>query len=124
MTKKLLSILLLLMGVVQGSMAQEKEAYAALSEDGLTVTFYYDDQKDSRSGVKQIQKDYRDTGYRNATTAVFDASFADYQPTSTAYWFEECSKMTSISGMENLKTDNVTDMRWVFALCSSLRAST
>ena len=41
------------MGMVQGTMAQ-KEAYAVLSEDKQTVTFYFDDQKADRNGVKEI----------------------------------------------------------------------
>ena len=88
MTKKILSFLLLLMGVAQGAMAQE--AYAVLSEDGQTVTFYYDEQKASRSGVVNINNSDRQNPYRTATTAVFDDSFANYRPTSTAYWFDSC----------------------------------
>ena len=123
MTKKLLSVLLLLVGVVQGAIAQEKEAYAALSDDN-TVTFYYDTQKGSRSGVVEINKKSLSYGesnaYGTATTAVFDPSFADYQPTSTAYWFYSCKNLTSISGMEKLNTENVEDMEGMFDGCSGL----
>ena len=60
---------------------QDKEAYAALSDEGKTVTFYYDTQKASRSGVVEINNkslNYNETNaYGTATTAVFDASFAD-----------------------------------------------
>lgn len=119
MKQKLLSLLFLLMGMVQGTMAQ-KEAYAVLSSDGNTVTFYYDTKKASREGVVEINNtDNRgSSAYGTATQAVIDKSFADYRPTSTAYWFEYCTKMSSISGMENLNTENVTDMRYMFSMCT------
>ena len=100
-----------------------QEAYAVLSDDGNTVTFYYDNQKASRSGVTEINnKSVHKLGnaYSSATTAVIDASFAYYRPTSTAYWFMECRNLTSISGMENLNTSEVTDMRKMFNYCSNL----
>ena len=124
MTKKLLSVLLLLMGVVQGAMAQAKEAYAALSQDGKTVTFYYDTQKGSRSGMVEISntQEYMQNPYGAATTAVFDASFADYRPTSTAYWFYCCSNLTSIEGLNNLNTEEVTDMTCMFSECRLLKS--
>ena len=103
----------------------ENEAYAALSEDSLTVTFYYDNQKSARGGV-DINNNLLDYGvaspYGTATTAVIDVSFANYKPTSTAYWFQNCSLLESVSGMENLKTDSVTDMSYMFYSCDSLRS--
>ena len=126
MSKRLLSILLFLIGIVQGTIAQEKEPYAVLSDDGKTVTFYYDTQKASRSGVVEINNSHVDTwkgesnAYGTAVEAHFDASFAAYRPTSTAYWFDECRQLVSITDMENLKTENVTDMGYMFCACSSL----
>lgn len=105
--------------MVQGALAQ-KEAYAVLSDDGKTVTFYYDDQKGSRSGVVEINNTDGYPRYSSATNAIIDESFKDYRPTSTAYWFQYCSKLASISGMDNLNTENVTDMKWMFTGCSAL----
>ncbi len=125
MTKhKLLLFLLLLVGMAQGTIA--REAYAVLSSDGQTVTFYYDTQKANRTGVVEINKSeiYTSYGesnaYGSATTAVIDASFVDYRPTSTAYWFNQCTRLTSILDMVNLNTSNVTDMGSMFYGCSSL----
>ena len=124
MKQKLLLFLLFLTGMVQGAMAQEREAYVAVSADGKTVTFYYDDQKANRSGVVEINNKelnyYNSNAYGTAATAVFDASFADYRPTSTAYWFMRCLKLEAIMGMENLNTSNVTDMGSMFYECSAL----
>lgn len=58
--------------------------------------------------------------YGMATTAVFDASFANYSPTSTAYWFVNCHNLTSITNIEYLNTANVTKMNEMFAGCEKL----
>ena len=94
-----------------------------LSQDNQTVTFYYDDQKTARGGI-EINNKFIAVGssslYGSATKAVFDASFANYMPVSTAYWFMRCGSLTSIEGIENLNTANVTNMRWMFSFCSDL----
>ncbi len=55
------------------------------------------------------------------TEFVIDSSFAEYRElTSTAYWFTRKSNLTSITGMEYLHTENVTDMTGMFAYCSKL----
>ncbi len=102
----------------------DAEAYAALSEDSLTVTFYYDNQKTARGGVDINNSAFSEIAdrpqYGKATTAVFDASFANFSPTSTAHWFEHCFSLTSISNIEYLNTANVTDMSSMFDYCEQL----
>ena len=101
----------------------EAEPYAVLSEDKTVVTFYYDDQKSARGGIDINNKeiDNKSTSpYGTAIFARFDTSFADYKPTSTAYWFQSCSSIEIIENIENLKTDNVTDMRFMFLDCEGL----
>ena len=51
---------------------------------------------------------------------VFDASFANAKPTSCYAWFSQCSNLTEIEGIENLNTQNVTDMRDMFTCCYAL----
>ena len=126
--KRLLSVLLVTIAVLlpTKSWAADgvSEPYAVLSADSLTVTFYYDDQKQARGGMDinttYIINNNTRPPYGSATTAVIDASFANYQPTSTAYWFMHCFSLTSITGLENLKTDSVTNMSGMFRNCSSL----
>jgi len=130
MTKqKLLLFLLLIMGMVQGAMAQEKEAYAVLSEENTVLTFYYDTQKADRNGMSvgpfESTREGSTTSWYQLrgfiTTVVFDASFADCTSlASTAYWFYECYNLVTITGIENLKTDNVTDMQSMFYHCTKL----
>ena len=103
-----------------------QEAYAALSDDNKTLTFYYDDQKASRNGmsVGPFEASYYKGWFRQnevITTVRFDASFASYtELTSTALWFSGCRNLTTIEGIKNLKTDNVTSMYAMFENCSSL----
>ncbi len=102
---------------------------------GQTLTFYYDDKKTERNGmsVGPFTETYDsgqerwniDSGWdekrENITTVVFDDSFANCTTlTSTAYWFYECNKLTAISSIEYLKTDNVTNMNHMFSGCSGL----
>ena len=95
---------------------------------GKTLTFYYDDQKEVRNGMNVgpffgYPDDFPawHSSAGSITQAVFDVSFANCSSiTSTAYWFYECSKLSQIEGIENLKTDSVTDMNNMFRDCSSL----
>ena len=43
-------------------------------------------------------------------TVVFDASFANFKPTSCKEWFIHCANLKEIKGIENLNTEEVTDM--------------
>ena len=109
-----------------------QEPYAVLSEDNTVLTFYYDTHKAERDGMSVGPFEYVDSptsapttswyGQRSTiTTIVFDASFADCTSlTSTSYWFFYCTRLTTITGIENLKTDNVTDMSYMFYGCSGL----
>ena len=73
-------------------------------------------QSGARRNRSSIITDYAET----ITKVVFDESFANYYPTSTASWFQGCTSLSDITGIENLKTDNVTRMDGMFEGCSSL----
>ena len=51
---------------------------------------------------------------------VFDASFADARPTSCYKWFWYCTNLATIEGIENLNTENVTNMGVMFCGCQNL----
>ena len=51
---------------------------------------------------------------------VFEVSFANARPTSCYAWFQDFIKLKQIEGIENLNTENVTDMSDMFRFCSSL----
>ena len=109
------------------SILHAQEPYAVLSDNNRVLTFYYDTQKAERGGmdVGPFESD-SDVSWNDKrtyiTTVVFDASFAEcISLTSTAYWFYLCGQLTTITGIENLKTDNVMDMSNMFSLCFSLK---
>ena len=119
-------------------MATTPEAYVHLSTDKTTLTFYYDTLRADRNGETWGIREIRDrrrisllsslpawAGYRHfpsttVFTAVFDASFHDFYPTTTAGWFYEFKSLKSIEGLEHLNTSQVTDMGCMFYGCASL----
>ena len=114
--------------------AQTREAYVAQSEDKTTLTFYYDALRSTRTGttwgIEETKKEGDDTfpawagtqDVGDSTTArvVFDASFRDFRPTTTAKWFYCCEALKQIEGLEYLNTSEVKDMSRMFWGCSAL----
>ena len=124
--KKFSYVLMLLVYLMWiSTTASAQDAYAALSEDNTILTFYYDTNKEIRKGMSVGPfNNVTDRDWNNhissITKVVFDVTFAEYRPTSTAYWFSNCESITTLVGIENLKTDKVTDMSRMFLRCSSL----
>ena len=51
---------------------------------------------------------------------VFDKSFSTYKPTSLSYFFNRLTKLETITGLEYLNTEKVTDMSYMFYNCVAL----
>ena len=131
MKKQLLLFVTMLMAVIMPmklwAADGNAEPYAVLSDNNTKLTFYYDDQKDVRGGMSvgpfSGYPDYQSWfNYRESIiSVVFNTSFANCSTlSSTAYWFSGCMNLTSIEGIDYLKTDNVTSMYEMFDGCSSL----
>ena len=60
------------------------------------------------------------TPNNNINLVVFNASFANARPKSCYAWFQNFIKLKQIEGIENLNTENVTNMKFMFKGCSSL----
>ncbi len=107
---------------VDVSMANPKTGYFTYKtyavEDGTTLTFYHDKLYGTRTGT--VYYIGNTNGNTNITKAVFDASFINYAPTSTASWFQDCTKLATIDGLDNLNTEKITDMSEMFSGCSAL----
>ncbi|MDD6623073.1 MAG: BspA family leucine-rich repeat surface protein [Bacteroidales bacterium] len=106
---------------------------AYVVEEGTTLTFYYDNDKKSRTGtVYGIDDKHSEAGNYPAwagsnsinndriTKVLFDSSFKNYKPTTTRAWFYNCTKLQTIEGLENLNTEEVTDMAEMFYTCAAL----
>ena len=115
--------------------AQTRKAYVAQSADKTTLTFYYDALRATRSGKSWgiLERKYvlgegafpawAGTSEEADTTTsrvVFDASFRDFRPTTTARWFCDYRELKQVEGVEYLNTQNVTDMDGMFSGCSGL----
>ena len=65
-------------------------------------------------------KDMYDIETKNIKNIVFDESFKTYAPTSLEHFFAGCSTLETISGLEYLNTEKVTDMSSMFDGCQKL----
>ena len=97
--------------------------YARLSgnESGKTMTFYYDTNITATDYI--VLNNWYMSWFEersNITHIVFDKSFVNARPKSTARWFCDFENLKTIEGIENLNTSNVTDMSQMFCGCSSL----
>ena len=97
-------------------------AYAEFDNATGTLTFRYKGVKPA--GAYDLNVESNDPGWNaqkeNIKKVVFDASFANARPTSCCWWFGNCFYLTEIEGIENLNTQNVTDMSWMFNCCYAL----
>ena len=121
-------------------MCDEGEAYGVIIEcpsyyvvydsNTTTLTFYNDGQRASHNSESEkvyflnqgstVPTWYSDNSSASVTKVVFHESFADVRPTSTYGWFTQMKNLTSITGIENLNTSEVTTMRSMFNNCSKL----
>ena len=60
------------------------------------------------------------TNQKNICKVVFEVSFANARPTSCYAWFKNFSELMKIEGIENLNTENVTSMAYMFSSCNKL----
>ncbi|MBP5388209.1 MAG: BspA family leucine-rich repeat surface protein [Prevotella sp.] len=104
----------------------DTSAYALLSSDATTLSFYYDTKRSSRSGtIYELNTGQTAPGWSSKKTikkVVFDSSFASYSPTSTYSWFLEQSALTTLTGLANLNTSQTTNMARMFKGCTALKA--
>ncbi len=103
------------------------EAYACYTSSDHTLTFYCDNQRESRGGtIYHLNTDEDNTGWEDdgtnssVTKVVFNSSFADARPTTTYCWFYNMTNLESIIGMNYLNTSEVKNMAGMFYGCSRL----
>ena len=94
-------------------------AYAVFEGSTGTLTFKCSPSKPE--GAYDLNRDWKAIS-RNIKKVVFDASFANARPTSCYMWFYGCFYLTTIEGIEYFNTENVTNMRYMFCDCSSLKS--
>ena len=115
-----------------------EKVYTEFVEATGTLTYHCDGHMDSRQGTTELYNPgdldaVRFTGYyKKVTKAVIHPSMKFAPLTSTrdmfyggmnpeTYVMQSLPNMESIEGLENLNTENVTDMCNMFLLCRSLK---
>ena len=94
-------------------------AYAVFEGSTGTLTFKCSPSKPE--GAYDLNRGWYAIS-KNIKKVVFDASFANARPTSCFMWFKGCFNLTTIEGIEYFNTENVTNMRYMFDGCWSLKS--
>ncbi len=106
--------------------AEFEQLHAYVYIENSTLVFKYDINMSSCPYQKWEIPNSKNIPWNSISHAVesivIDPSFADYRPTTTAYWFHGASNVTSITGLEYLNTSEVTNMNSMFASCSHLQS--
>ena len=104
-----------------------KDSYVVYSEADNTLTFKYGEIPASGDGstVYSIPSSSYEPKWisdhaSDIKKVVFDESFAVVGPTNCYCWFNDCSALTDIQGIQNLNTTEVTNMGYMFYNCSNL----
>ena len=122
----LLMLLLLPAGMVAQKAASSSKYIATYESSTQTLTFkeFVGETLPKNSAWvedKQTVDDINNNlGNCTIVHIVFDKSFSTYTPTSLYCFFEDLKKLETITGLEYLNTEKVTDMYSMFYNCSSL----
>ena len=92
--------------------------------DNATGTLTFRRGLSKPEGAYDLNEENNEPGWltqkENIYKVVFDASFACARPTSCYRWFYGCTNLTEIKGIENLNTEKVTNMSFMFYDCYAL----
>ena len=124
----LLMLLLLPAGMVAQTSASSSKYIATYESSTQTLTFKKNvgETLPSNSVVVKdkmtVATINKNLGIGNGTIVhiVFDKSFSTYTPTSLYGFFMDLTKLETITGLEYLNTEKVTDMSYMFFACSKL----
>ena len=100
--------------------------YVKWDANTKVLTFKVANTKEEGSGVYDLNEganapEWVGEVYSDCEKVVFTPSFKQAKPTSCCQWFLGFSKLTTIEGIENLNTEEVTDMSEMFNSCSGLK---
>ena len=122
----LLMLLLLPAGMVAQKAASSSKYIAMYESSTQTLTFkkFVGETRPKNSAWVEDKMTMADInnnlGGGTIKHIVFDKSFSSYTPTSLSRFFKDLPKLETITGLEYLNTEKVTDMSYMFRNCSSL----
>lgn len=101
------------------------QGYAVFEAETGTLTFKYGEMPDGANVffTDNTHFDIYDAPYWDRLElkkVVFDKSFANARPRSTAFWFAQAGLLTEITGLKYLNTSSVTNMYSMFQACYNL----
>ena len=102
--------------------------YAVFNSTDGTLTFKYGVKPEAGENEKvyDLNEGTNAPGWlanaNSITKVVFDTSFQNARPTTCKFWFLNFLMLTSIEGIENLNTSEVTVMREMFSCCYELKS--
>ena len=136
MKRILLFLLCMLTGMQSMKGAVKSEAYVEFTAEDSTLTFRYDNKRESRTGIVFDLNKVNITQGASSATHVFSDEPVWYStkvsklvkkvviepmfaanswPSTTHKWFADMENLESIIGLEGLKTGAVLDMSYMFA---------
>ena len=122
----LLMLLLLPAGMVAQKAASSSKYIATYESSTQTLTFK-ENVGETLPSNSVVVKDRmtvatinKNLGNGTIVHIVFDKSFSTYTPTSLYKFFANLPKLKTITGLEYLNTEKVTNMSYMFYSCSSL----
>ena len=122
----LLMLLLLPAGMVAQKAASSSKYIATYESSTQTLTFKKNVGETLPSNSAWVEDKMtvatinKNLGKGSIVHIVFDKSFSTYTPTSLYKFFANLTKLKTITGLEYLNTEKVTNMSYMFFNCSSL----
>ena len=101
--------------------------YVKWNADTKVLTFKVANYTEGTKGEYILNEGNKEPGWSHAvyffcTKVVFTPSFKQARPTSCYMWFFSFEKLKTIQGIENLNTEEVTNMSYMFNGCSGLKS--
>lgn len=140
--KKLFTLLLLLAATALSVVAETDKWNALWCEDNTTLYFVATGNsyaagdsftpadgsaavtltnvwgKTTNGGISN--RSWNSTVRSKVTRVVFEPSFKNFYPDYAHYWFNSCSLLKTVEGLENLNTERLNRMDEMFSGCTSL----
>ena len=119
---KFMMMIMLLLGGVSAQIYAENGAWAKYDAQTSTLTFTYGEKPTGDNVYDAGDTSNNFPGWHGIeiTKVVLEESFKYARPKSCDTWFDEQTSLTSIEGMSNLNTSEVTNMKQMFYNCKKL----
>ncbi|MCR4664050.1 MAG: BspA family leucine-rich repeat surface protein [Paludibacteraceae bacterium] len=98
---------------------KKPEIYFLATNEGKTLTFYYDTRKEELGG----DSFWADEMFRNAVTEIIlDTTMVFYRPFDLSFWLSDFKELKEIKHLGYLNTSDVTNMMTMFKGCCKLES--